>query len=498
MADFDLAVIGGGINGAGIARDAAGRGIGVLLIEQQDLASGTSSASTKLIHGGLRYLEHGQFGLVRKSLRERETLLRLAPHIVHPMRFVLPHHAAMRPAWMLRIGLFAYDHLGGATSLPGTRVLDLASDPSGVPLKRILKLGFEYSDCWVDDSRLVVLNAIDAHERGAVIRTRTRLVRADREDGRWRLVLNARGRREIVTARVLVNAAGPWVSDVAQNALRASPPPHVRLVKGSHVVVRRLFAHDRAYIFQNADRRVIFAIPYERDFTLIGTTDQDFVGEPGTAAPTPAEMTYLCEAVSAYLRAPVTPYDVVHAFSGVRTLIEDAPKRVAADLTRDYSLALDASRDRAPLLTVYGGKITTFRRLAEEALDRIAGFFAARGPWTADEPLPGGDFAPGDGAAIVARARERWPFLSERHAARLVGAYGTRIADVIGEAGSLDGMGPCFGSDLTASEVRYLIHQEWAQTADDVLWRRSKLGLQLDAQERAALIGFMDGVGVMA
>lgn len=490
MADFDLAIIGGGINGAGLARDAAGRGINVLLLEQGDLASGTSSASTKLIHGGLRYLEQWRFGLVRKSLAEREVLLRLAPHIVRPLRFVLPHHAELRPPWMLRAGLFLYDRLGGPSSLPPTRMVDLTIDPVGVPLKRVLRLGFEYSDCWVEDTRLVVLNAVDAAERGAVIRTRTRVARADREEDHWRLSLNVRGQREVVSARVLVNAAGPWVGQVAETILRMKPPDHIRLVKGSHIVVRRLFDHDRAYIFQNTDSRVVFAIPFENDFTLIGTTDEDFKGDAAAVAPTAPEMEYLCRAVNRYFREAIAPSDVVWAYAGIRSLYGGASRK-AVDLTRDYVLIVDAPHRFAPLLTIYGGKITTYRSLAEDALAQLATFFAAAAPWTANEPLPGGNFARERIEDLVEQARSRWPFLTAAHASRLVGNYGTRVDDVIGHARSLDGLGPRFGADLTGAEVRYLMHQEWAQTAEDVLWRRTRLGLHLKEDEKAALARFM-------
>jgi len=490
MADFDLAIIGGGINGVGIARDAAGRGISVLLVEQNDLASGTSSASTKLIHGGLRYLEHWALRLVHEALAEREVLLGMAPHIIHPLRFVLPHHKALRPAWELRAGLFLYDRLGGRDVLPATRTLDLSHGAVGVPLKRQFRLGFEYSDCAVDDSRLVVLNAIDAAARGAVIRTRTRLVRADRMADDWQLVLNARGHRDSVTARVLVNAAGPWVAQVTTAMLRLKSAAHVRLVKGSHMVVRRLYEHDRAYIFQSADGRVVFAIPYERDFTLIGTTDEDFDGDPAGVGATLQEIAYLCETVSTYFRELVTPDQAVWTYAGVRPLYDDGSAK-AKDLTRDYVLALDRPYGEAPLLTVYGGKITTYRKLAEAALAAIGRYFAAAPPWTRGAALPGGDF-PWDGVeALVARARGLWPFLTDAHARRMVHAYGTRLDRVLGAARSLDDLGERFAGDLTAAEVRYLMREEWAHSADDVLWRRSKIGLHGSPDRAAALDRFM-------
>jgi glycerol-3-phosphate dehydrogenase len=497
MADFDLAIIGGGINGVGIARDAAGRGLSALLVEQNDLASGTSSKSTKLIHGGLRYLEVYAFRLVREALIEREVLIRNTPHLTRPLRFVLPHHSGLRPAWMLRLGLFLYDHLGGRHILPGTEVLDLTHHVFGEPLKREFRRGFVYSDGWVDDARLVVLNALDAAERGAVIRTRTRLTRADRVGREWQLVLSARGERETVSAGALVNAAGAWTPEVTERLLRLEPHAHVRLVKGSHIVVRRLFEHDHAYIFQNADGRVVFAIPYERDLTLIGTTDEDFTGDPAAPTASAAEITYLCRAASVYFRNPVTPDQVVHAFAGVRQLFDDGARR-AKDLTREYVLDLEARAGRAPLLTVYGGKITTYRRLAEVALERLAPYLARGAPWTAGAPLPGGDF-PYDGVdALIARARGLWPFLTEANARRMVRAYGMRLDRILGDARTLADLGELFGDELSATEVRYLMRHEFAETADDVLWRRSKLGLRMGAEAVARLTRFMECDGSRA
>ncbi len=489
MADFDLAIIGGGINGVGIARDAAGRGLKVLLVEQNDLASGTSSASSKLIHGGLRYLEQGALRLVREALAEREVLLRNAPHIIRPMRFVLPPQAGMRSPFMLRLGLFLYDHLGKRRLLPATRTLDLTHHEVAGPLRRRFRLGFEYSDCWVDDARLVVLNALDAAERGAVIRTRTKAVRAEREDI-WRLVLSHRGRRDVATARVLINAAGPWIDTVGETIVRQPLPGKVRLDKGSHIVVKSLFDHDRGYLLQAKDGRVVFALPYQRDFTLIGTTDRSYAGDPSVATPDADEINYLCEASNDYFRQTISAGDVVHAYAGVRALYDDGSKK-PQDLTRDYHLALDEKFHEAPLLTVFGGKITTYRKLAEAALDRMEHFFDARKAWTARAPLPGGDF-PFDGlAAQIAAARGRWPFLTPHHAERLVQAYGTRVDRVLGAAQTLDDLGEVFGADLTAVEVRYLMRHEWAQTEDDVLWRRSKLGLRLSRDERERLGRFM-------
>ncbi len=495
MADYDLAIIGGGINGVGIARDAAGRGLRVLLVEQNDLASGTSSASTKLIHGGLRYLEHGAFMLVREALAERERLLKLAPHIIRPMRFVLPATPELRSPLLLRLGLFIYDRLGGREILPGAETVDLAHHVAGQPLKRRYSSGFEYSDCWVDDSRLVVLNAVDAAERGAAIRTRTRLARAERED-EWRLILNAGGYREVATARVLVNAAGPWVGIVAETILRMQGRPPVRLVKGSHVVVRQMFDHGRGYIFQNPDRRIVFALPFaqhskDSGFTLIGTTDENFAGDLGGVAPSAEEVLYLCKSVSEYFREPIGPQDVVWGFAGVRSLYDDGAGK-PEDVTRDYHLTLNEQFGVAPLLTVYGGKITTYRRLAEAAMARLSHFFHGRAAWTAKAPLPGGDMLWDGVETHVARAQRTWPFLSEGEARRLVGAYGTRLDRVLAAARSRDELGPWFG-ELSAAEVRYLKANEWAQTPDDVLWRRTKLGLRLNRSEKDALAQFMAG-----
>jgi glycerol-3-phosphate dehydrogenase len=490
VADFDLAVIGGGINGAGIARDAAGRGLRVVLLEQNDLASGTSSASSKLIHGGLRYLEHYEFRLVRAALAEREVLLRLAPHLIRPLRFVLPINPARRSAFLLRFGLLLYDWIGRRTILPGTRELDLSADSAGQPLRDIFHQAYEYSDCFADDARLVVVNAMDAAEHGASIRTRMRCVRAERSDV-WRLILNARGQRDVVTARVLVNAAGAWVESVAETVVRKPPArPHLRLDKGTHIVVRRLYDHDRAYILQAADRRVVFAIPFQRDFTLIGTTDASFTGDPAAVAPSGDEIVYLCGVMSEYFRAAVSPADVVWAFAGVRSLYDDGAGK-PQDIGREYTLVLDERFGEAPLLTVYGGKITTYRRLAEDVLDRLAHFFPRSERWTAQRPLPGGDF-PHDGVdALVEQTLQRWPFLSDDHARRLTRAYGTRVENVLKDASGIDDLGQRFGADLTAAEVRYLMDREWARTADDVLWRRSKLGLRLSAAQRDQLEDFM-------
>ncbi|MGH6725173.1 MAG: glycerol-3-phosphate dehydrogenase [Pseudolabrys sp.] len=489
MADYDLAIIGGGINGTGLARDAAGRRLRVLLVEQNDLASGTSSASSKMIHGGLRYLEHGAFRLVREALHEREVLLRMAPHLIRPLRFLLPPKRGLRWAPWLRLGLFIYDHLGGRHLLPATRTVDLTHHPFGPPLKRSFHYGFEFSDCMVDDSRLVVLNALDAAERGAVIRTRTRCIRAERRD-EWHLVLATRGRRETVTARVLVNAAGPWAGEVADTVVRRPLPAPVRLLKGSHIVIRRPFVNECGYLLQADDRRVVFALPFAQDFTLIGTTDENYVGDVNSPAPTPEEVIYLCKVVNEYFRDQVTPDELVWSFAGVRSLYDDGADK-PEDVTRDYVLALDEAYREAPLLTIYGGKITTHRRLAEAVMEKIGKFFGALPPWTAGSSLPGGDFPPDGFYELVAEAIGRWPFLTEPHARRLVRAYGRRLERILEGAKSMDDLGDRFAGDLTGAEVRYLVENEWAQNADDVLWRRSKLGLIATPGQIEALTRYM-------
>ncbi|WP_245513295.1 glycerol-3-phosphate dehydrogenase [Enterovirga rhinocerotis] len=493
---YDLAVIGGGINGAGIARDAAGRGLSVHLCEQGDLASATSSASTKLVHGGLRYLEHYEFRLVREALSEREVLWGMAPHIIWPLRFVLPHHRGLRPAWLLRLGLFLYDHIGGRCRLPPTRTLDLARDEAGAALKPgLFRRGFEYSDCWVDDARLVVLNARDAAARGAVIRTRTRAVAAERGSEAWRLTLeDARtGERSEVRARVLVNAAGPWADHVRADMLAIPGPPKVRLVQGSHIVVPRLFPHERCYIVQNADGRIVFAIPYERDFTLIGTTDRDYAGDPASPTASEEEIAYLCAVAGEYFAKPVRPEDVVWTYSGVRPLYgEDGES--AQEVTRDYVLALDRPEGAAPALTVYGGKITTYRRLAEEALDKLASLLPeARGAWTRGATLPGGDF-PIDGVeALVREVIGRAPWLGEAGARRLVRLYGTEARAILGDAREEADLGRAFGGGLTEAEIGHLVGKEWARTPEDILWRRTKLGLVLTQDQRAELERYLAG-----
>lgn len=488
---FDLAIIGGGVNGCGIARDAAGRGNSVFLCEMNDLASGTSSWSTKLVHGGLRYLEYYEFRLVREALLEREVLWRIAPHIIRPMRFVLPHHAGLRPRWLLRLGLFLYDHIGGRKLLPPTRSLDLSRDAVGRPLRPgRYRRGFEYSDCFVDDARLVVLTARDAADRGAVIRSRTRASAIRQADGVWQVSLEdtLSGERSSISARALVNAAGPWVEDVLARGAGVNARAKVRLVQGSHIVVPKLYAHDRAYMFQNADGRIVFAIPYQDDFTLIGTTDRDYHGDPAKVKASPEEIDYLCASVSAYFAAPVKAENVVWAYSGVRPLYDDGASEAKA-ATRDYVFELDRPGG-LPLLSVYGGKITTHRRLAEAALARLAPYLTAAkadAGWTAKAPLPGGDVAVDGIAAMIAGLLRDYPFLTPAHAARLAHAYGTRARLMLGDAATQADLGKSFGATLTAREVDYLITHEWAQTADDIVWRRSKLGLLMSPDEIVAL-----------
>lgn len=483
---FDLAVIGGGINGCGIARDAVGRGWSVALCEKGDLGGATSAASTKLVHGGLRYLEHHEFRLVREALQEREVLWGIAPHIIWPLRFILPHHQGLRPAWLLRLGLFLYDHIGGRRLLPGTVTRRLRDDV----LKPEFSLGFEYSDCWVEDSRLVVLNARDAADRGALVLPRTECVSATRVDGVWSLVLRGPAGERVLRARALVNAAGPWVAQVLGQVLRANSSAKVRMVQGSHIVVKRLYAHDRCYIFQNSDKRIFFAIPYEQDFTLIGTTDRDWMQEPGEVAISPEEIDYLCRGASAYFRRAITPDDVVWTYSGLRPLYDDGAS-AAQEATRDYVLTLDAPQGGPAALSVFGGKITTYRRLALSALERLAPHLpkvsGKAAGWTGAAPLPGGDFPRDGAAALAARLIATRPWLPAPLAARLVRAYGTRAERLLGDAGSLGDLGEAFGGGLTEAELVYLADQEWARSGEDVLWRRSKLGLRLDAAQRAAV-----------
>jgi glycerol-3-phosphate dehydrogenase len=489
-ADVDLLVIGGGVNGTGIARDAVGRGLSVLLCEQDDLAEHTSSASTKLIHGGLRYLEYYEFGLVRKALKERELLLRAAPHIMWPLRFVMPHDPAMRPALLIRLGLFLYDHLAKRRFLPGSWGIDLTQHPAGAALSGRWHRGFEYSDGWVDDARLVVLNACDAAERGATILTRTRCVASRRDAAGWQVTLEASDGsvRHQVRARSIINAAGPWVASVLKETLAAHSSHTIRLVKGSHIVVPRLFDHPYAYIVQNPDRRIMFAIPYEEKFTLIGTTDIDYQGDRGQVAIDDSEIAYLCEMANRYFKKQIGPGDIVRSYSGVRPLLHDDRSEAAA-VTRDYWLELNT--DGAPLVSVFGGKITTFRKLAEEAMDLLLPALDAnastRRHWTGTTALPGGDFNGLDFEGYVASFRSSRPWLPEALARRYVRAYGNRVLRFAGHASSLADLGEEVAPGLYSAELTYLVKEEWALSADDVLWRRSKLGLHLNQDSHGAV-----------
>jgi len=511
----DLFIIGGGINGCGIARDAAGRGLSVALAEMGDLGQATSSASTKLFHGGLRYLEYFEFRLVREALREREVLLSAMPHISWPMRFVLPYHPDMRfesdtptsrllslimpwmkgrrPAWLIRLGLVLYDTLGGRKILPGTRRIDLRSDAAGRALRDDLAFAYEYSDCWVQDARLVVLNARDAQARGAAIHVRTKVIEARREAGLWHVVTEGAAGRQTHVARALVNAGGPWVDDVIRTTLRQNDRGHIRLVRGSHIVTRRLFDHDRSYFFQGSDGRIIFAIPYEQDFTLIGTTDEDHQGAPSEARCTEAEQEYLCAFASEYFAQAVTRDDIVWTYSGVRPLYNDGASSATA-ATRDYVLTVegDGNSDGAPLLNVFGGKITTYRRLAEHALDKLAPHFnGLAGPWTAGVSLPGGGFSPRETGEVTAALAEDYPFLGDKWAERMIRHYGLEAREILGDAKEAAALGRDFGGTLTEAEVIWLMEREWAQTVEDVIWRRTKLGLRLSETQIAELADFM-------
>jgi len=487
MADIDLFVIGGGINGAGIARDAAGRGLKVVLCEKDDLAEGTSSRSGKLVHGGLRYLEYYEFRLVREALIEREVLLRAAPHIIWPMRFVLPHSPQDRPAWLVRLGLFLYDHLGGRKKLPGTRTLNLARDPEGAPIVDAYTRGFEYSDCWVDDARLVVLNALDAAAKGAEVLTRTAVVSARREHGAWRIttINNLTGQTRVFRARCVVNCAGPWVSDVIERVAQSRSTRKVRLVKGSHIIVPKFWAGAHAYLVQNHDKRVIFINPYEGDKALIGTTDIAYEGRAEDVTAGETEIAYLLQAVNRYFKEKLRRDDVLHCFSGVRPLFDDGQGNPSA-VTRDYVFDLDET-EGVPLLNVFGGKITTFRELAERGMQRLKPIFPTMGDdWTQRAPLPGGDMPGADYETFVSGLREQYPWMPRalvHHYGRL---YGTRTPLVVGDAASLAGLGLHFGGQLYEAEARYLFAHEWAQTAQDILYRRSKHYVHLTPTERAA------------
>ena len=490
---FDLLIIGGGINGVGIARDASGRGLRVALCEMGDLAGATSSASSKLIHGGLRYLEHYEFRLVREALAEREVLLTIAPHIVRPMRFIIPHVPALRPAWMVRLGLFLYDHLSRRVTLPGSVSVDLAAGALSADFKPGLRRGFAYSDCWVDDARLVVLNARDAADRGARIYTRTRFESATTTGSDWCATVkdcNSGGRTEI-RARLIVNATGPWLTKTLDALPDAEQRHRIRLVKGSHIVVPRLYPGDHALILQNDDARVVFVIPFEDDYSLIGTTDVAVSGAPETAAISDAEVDYLCRAVNRYLAKNIAAGDVVWSYAGVRPLFDDGASK-ASEISRDYALELDDHDHRPPVLSVYGGKLTTYRKLAERALDLMAPLFPALGPaWTAGSALPGGTLPDGGIAALIETLGEDYPDVDATVLAGLVRRHGSLAAELLAEAPGGAADSRHFGADLYGFEVDYLIRREWARTAEDVLWRRTKTGLRLDPSAVEALAAYM-------
>lgn len=491
MTIYDLLIIGGGINGTAIARDASGRGLYVVLCEKDDLARHTSSASTKLIHGGLRYLEYYEFRLVREALIEREVLLRSAPHIIWPMRFVLPYDEGQRPAWMLRLGLFLYDNLGGRELLPGTKTVDLRKAPHNSVLEKRLKTGFEYSDCWVEDARLVVLNAVDAQNRGADIRVGTEVIAIETHAAGYLATLSD---GSTIVTRGVVNAAGPWVDEVLFKIKKAKNEAGLRLIKGSHIVTKRLFPGDHAYMFQNADNRIIFAIPYERDFTLIGTTDVPWNAAPGPIEISPDEIDYLCEAASEYFLHDITADDVVWSYAGVRPLYDDKSENASA-VTRDYVLDIDELSAERPLLSIYGGKITTSRKLAEHALEKLEKYYGEAGEdWTAEAQLPGGDFPADDFKGFLKAQSERYPDVSGDVLLHLCRAYGTRITLVLGSGPDVD-LGRYFGSHLFEAEARYLHAHEWARSADDVLYRRTKLGLHLSEAEREAFTEWFKTLG---
>lgn len=490
---IDLMVIGGGINGAGIARDAAGRGLSVVLCEKDDLAQGTSSRSGKLVHGGLRYLEYYEFRLVREALIEREVLLNSASHIIWPMRFVLPHSPNDRPAWLVRLGLFLYDHLGGRKKLPGTRSLDLRRSPEGAPLQDQYTKGFEYSDCWVDDARLVVLNALDAVEKGATVLTRTACISARRENGLWTVQLrNTRtGLMQTYKARAVVNAAGPWVNDIIGRVAGTNSRRNVRLVKGSHIIVPKFWSGNQAYLVQNHDKRVIFINPYEGDKALIGTTDIPYDGAPEHVAADESEIEYLLAAVNRYFKEKLRRSDVIESFSGVRPLFDDGKGNPSA-VTRDYVFDLDETGG-APLLNVFGGKITTFRKLSEHALQKLAGFFPTMGPdWTARATLPGGEIANADYVAFTEQLRGLYPWMPRALLNHYGHLYGARTQRIVKDATALSGLGRHFGAQLYEAEVRYLIATEWAETADDVLKRRTKEGLHMTELQTAEFTAWFD------
>lgn len=492
LPEMDLLVVGGGINGVGIARDAAGRGLKVLLCEQHDLAQHTSSASSKLVHGGLRYLEQYEFRLVREALAEREVLLRAAPHLVHPMRFVMPHVAELRPAWMIRAGLFLYDYLARRATLPRSHGVDLSISPYNTGLKPGLNKGFIYADCWVDDARLVIANARAAADFGATILTHTTCVAAHRDGALWRVTLQPENSApRVVNARALVNASGPWAKQFINNNMNLTTQFGLKLVKGSHIVVPRLYHGEHAFILQNDDRRVVFVYPYEERYTLIGTTDVEHTGEPGECAASTDEIDYLCRAANRYFTHILTAADVVWSYCGIRPLFDDGTKNVSK-ITRDYTLRVDCAANTPPILSVFGGKITTYRTLAEHALEKLAPWFPQmQAPWTASAFLPGGDLAGITLQEFIQQLHKDYPVLPEAVATALTHRHGSTARAVLGDAKCTDDLGACFGGTLYAREVDYLVQHEWAHSAEDVLWRRTKTGLHADASQKQALADYL-------
>ncbi|MBJ7556713.1 glycerol-3-phosphate dehydrogenase [Marinomonas spartinae] len=487
---YDLFVVGGGINGTGIAADASGRGLKVGLCEMGDLAHATSSSSSKLIHGGLRYLEHYEFRLVREALNEREVLLKVAPHLVTPMRFQMPHRPHLRPAWLIRIGLFLYDNLGKREALAGSRGVKYNADS---PLKADITQGFEYSDCWVDDARLVVINALSAQQNGASIFARTRCNAAKRDHGLWRIELEDQLTHQIteVTATALVNAAGPWVSSFIETKMERKAPYGIRMIKGSHIVVPRLYKESNAFIMQNVDKRIVFAIPYREHYTLIGTTDVEYKGDPDKVAISAEETSYILSVANDHFKKQLTPDDIVWSYSGVRPLLEDESDNPSA-VTRDYTLHLEDEESKAPLLSIFGGKITTYRQLALSAMRKLTPYFDNMGaPWTHSKPLPGGDLGmPLDAFGI--QLQRQYPFISAHNAQRFANSYGTLTHLMLEKVSNEAELGHCFGNELYQVEVDYLIKHEWAHSAEDILWRRTKLGLEMSQNEVKALQEYIE------
>ena len=486
---FDLVVIGGGINGTGIAADAAGRGLKVALCEQNDLASATSSKSSKLIHGGLRYLEHYEFKLVRKALAEREILLKNAPHIIKPLTFCLPHQAHLRPAWLIHIGLFLYNNLAKRVTLPASKGVVFSSDS---PLVSTITKGFEYSDAWVDDARLVILNALAAQDYGASIKTQTQCIKAVREDNIWTITLkdSLHGKMSVIRSRSIVNAAGPWVAKLFSNTLPNKSPQKIRLVKGSHIVVPRIHDQPQAYILQNVDQRIVFVSPFEDSFSLIGTTDVEYNGDPSAVEISDEEIDYLLNITNTYFKKKISRNDIVTTFSGVRSLLDDESIN-AQSVTRDYKLEIEDVNNKAPVMSVFGGKITTYRKLAEATVDKLSPYFPNIGPtWTADAPLPGGNF--NNIELFTQEIKKEFPWLSSALRTRLIRSYGTIIFTLLNNIDSIEAMGSCFGADLYELEINFLIEHEWAINVEDIIWRRTKRGLYLSMSQVAFIQQYID------